>query len=95
MLVKVIWVARDSNLLEKKGEMYWLINPQEDGMGLAGGLLASSPHSLSDQLFHKAGVPSATSHGFISFTALEREKRGPLHSAPFEITQRRTLKGLT
>lgn len=71
--------------------MYWLINPQKGGMGLAEirdwGLLDFSLHSSSDQLFYKSGTLSATRHGFIPFTELGRGKRGPLHAAHIEITQ--------
>lgn len=63
----------------QEGEMCWLVNPREDGMGLAairGWRAIGFLHSFSDQLFHKAGDPSATSHGVIAFAALGREKRG-------------------
>lgn len=86
-----------SNLLEKKEEMYWLINPLEDGMGLAeirDWGATDFLHSFSDQLFHQAGDLSPTSYGFIFFIALGREKRNSLHPAPVGITQGRTLKDL-
>lgn len=51
-------------------------------------------HSFSDQLFHQAGDLSATSYGFILFTALTRKKRAALPAAPVEITGGRTLKDL-
>lgn len=79
---------RGKCVLQRKKEWGWL------GPGTRG-LLIFSLHSFSDQLFHKTGDPSATNLGFISFTALGREKRGPLHPVSVEITQGKTLKGLS